>query len=109
MIAALHGRARRKRAVKTCDLLAFHPSLLGHLIYGAVTASIFLLIDRFYTRSLLLDPPIAARESRRIRPEGSPAPALWLFALGLGVLRPILLGLDGESDFPRYNSTRRKR
>jgi hypothetical protein len=71
---------------------ALLPSLLGHLIYGAVTASIFLLIDRTYTRSLLLDPRIAARESRRIRPEGSPAPALWLFALGLGVLLPILLG-----------------
>ena len=71
---------------------ALLPSLLGHLIYGAVTASIFLLIDRFYARSLLLDPRIAARESRRIRPEGSPAPALWLFALGLGVLLPILLG-----------------
>jgi hypothetical protein len=71
---------------------ALLPSLLGHLIYGAVTASIFLLIDRFYMRSLLLDPRIAARESRRIRPEGSPAPALWLFALGLGVLLPILLG-----------------
>jgi hypothetical protein len=70
---------------------ALLPSLLGHLIYGAVTASIFLLIDRFYRRSLLLDPRIAARESRRIRPEGSPAPALWLFALGLGVLLPILL------------------
>jgi hypothetical protein len=71
---------------------ALLPSLLGHLIYGAVTALIFLLFDRFYSRSLLLDPRIVARESRRIRPEGSPAPALWLFALGLGILLPILLG-----------------
>jgi hypothetical protein len=68
------------------------PSLLGHLIYGAVTALIFFLFDRRYTRSLLLDPRTSARELRRLRPVGTPAPALWLFALGLGVLLPILLG-----------------
>jgi uncharacterized membrane protein YagU involved in acid resistance len=71
---------------------ALLPSLLGHLIYGAVTALVFFLFDRGYTRSLLRDPRIAARELRRIRPVGTPAPALWFFALGLGVLLPILLG-----------------
>ncbi len=68
------------------------PSLLGHLIYGAVTAFIFFLFDRRHTRSLLLDLRTSARELRRLRPVGTPAPALWLFALGLGVLLPILLG-----------------
>lgn len=68
------------------------PSLLGHLIYGAVTALVFFLFDRRYTSSLLLDPRTSARELRRLRPVGTPAPALWLFALGLGVLLPILLG-----------------
>ena len=67
------------------------PSLLGHLIYGAVTAFIFFLFDRRHTRSLLLDLRTSARELRRLRPVGTPAPALWLFALGLGVLLPILL------------------
>ena len=52
----------------------------------------FFLFDRRYTRSLLLDPRSATRESRRIRPVGTPALALWLFALSLGVLLPILLG-----------------
>jgi uncharacterized membrane protein YagU involved in acid resistance len=71
---------------------ALFPSLIGHLLYGAATAIAFHLFERRHMEWLLIDPRMAARERRRTRPAGSPAPALWLFALGMGVLLPILLG-----------------
>ena len=72
--------------------VALFPTLIGHLIYGGTTALTFLLLERRYKRWLLLDPRMAAREQRRLRPAGTPAPALWFFALALGVVLPILLG-----------------
>ena len=70
---------------------ALFPSLVGHLLFGFVTANVFLAFERNYTSWLLADPRYAALENRRTRPVATPAPALCVFVIGLGVLLPILL------------------
>jgi len=52
----------------------------------------FLLLERRYTRWLLLDPRAAMRVKRRVSPAGTPGPELWFLVLGLRLLLPILLG-----------------
>src|SRR5258707_10217268 len=52
---------------------ALLPSLMGHLIYGAVTALTFLLRERRYTRWLIRDPRLAAPEPALCQPVGRPA------------------------------------
>ena len=76
--------------VQAADMLL--PSLVGHLLYGAATGLVFLWFERRHTRWQVLDTRVALREEHLRRPLGTPAPALWLFTLALGVLLPIMLG-----------------
>jgi uncharacterized membrane protein YagU involved in acid resistance len=68
------------------------PWLLGHLLYGGTTASVFMLLERRHAGRLTFDSRFAARQTHQIGPEGTSAPALWFFALVLGVLIPTILG-----------------
>jgi hypothetical protein len=67
------------------------PTLIGHLLYGGSTAFVFLLLERHYARRAYLNSRMAARGFLQLRPVGTPAPALWMFVIGLGVLLPLLL------------------
>jgi uncharacterized membrane protein YagU involved in acid resistance len=67
------------------------PSLIGHLLYGAALALMYLLIARRYDPGLL-----NLREERnRARffghRAGTPRPALWTVVLLLGILLPLIL------------------
>lgn len=67
------------------------PFLIGHLVYGVVTAVVFLAFERRHRNWLLIDARFAAREASPRRPTGTSAPALWLFASGFGVFLQISL------------------
>jgi hypothetical protein len=68
------------------------PSLFGHLVYGSATGFAFYILERRYVHRHMQEPRVAAKERQRLRPIGTPAPALWFLAMGLAVILPILLG-----------------
>lgn len=68
------------------------PSLLGHVIYGAATGLVFFWFESRHAQWLLLDKRYALQEARLRRPPETPAAALWLVVLGLGIVLPMILG-----------------
>lgn len=68
------------------------PSLIGHLIYGAVTACVFLLFERHQAAQWRFDQRQVARTAALQRPVGTPVPALWFVVLAIGIILPIVLG-----------------
>src|SRR3984957_6166621 len=67
------------------------PLLIGHLIYGAGPALVFLVFERRHPALKLPGLGLAARGASLLGPAGTPAPALWFFAVALGVLLQIVL------------------
>lgn len=74
----------------TADALL--PSLVGHLIYGIALAITFRLLERRHLEHLFVDERLRRRWASRRRPSGTPAPAMWLFVIGMGIVLPIVLG-----------------
>jgi hypothetical protein len=66
------------------------PSLVGHLIYGAFTALVFLALERRHEAWRASNPRYAEHVARRRRARGTAAPAVWFFFVGLAVALPLL-------------------
>lgn len=67
------------------------PSLIGHLAYGAPTGVAFYWLEQRRLAWAAVDPRIGAADRERRRDVGSPAPAVWLFTLGMGTVVIVLL------------------
>src|SRR5258708_4261448 len=89
LMPVLLGRAPAW-SMQATDLLL--PSLLGYVSYGAATGLGIFWFESHHAQWLLLDKRYASREASRRRPPGTPAPALWLVVLGLGIVLPLILG-----------------
>ena len=75
-----------------------YPSLVGHLLYGAGLGLFFQYLARRYDTELSGrawpgGPGRPVQPPARYRPAGTPASALWIVTLGLGVMLPLLLAI----------------
>ena len=69
--------------------LSAYPSLIGHLWYGSATALVYQFLVRRYDLSLHAD--VRRGREHLWRTHGTPAPALWVLVLVMGVMLPLLL------------------
>jgi uncharacterized membrane protein YagU involved in acid resistance len=83
--------------------VAFYPSLVGHLLYGAGLGLFYQFLARRYDDELsgrvrrgTQGTRLAHQTNRSPQPRttGTPAPALWAVTLVLGVLLPVLLSMS---------------
>ena len=72
--------------------VAQFPSLVGHLVYGVALGLTFRYLERRERAATFVDERLRRRLLKRRRPPGTPAPAVWLFFVGVAVVVPILLG-----------------
>jgi hypothetical protein len=84
-------------------VVAFYPSLVGHLLYGAGLGLFYQFLACRYDDELSGRVRRGAQwtrlarqnnQSPRHRTSGTPAPALWAVALVLGVMLPVLLAMS---------------
>lgn len=67
------------------------PSLVAHLLFGVVTANIFLVLERRARHQRALDSRLGGPAGLNDAPADRPTAARAVFALGVGVLLPALL------------------
>ena len=67
------------------------PSLVGHIAYGMALAIAFRALERRTRADRDVDERLLRRRSRRLRPQGTPAPATWLFIVGLTAIVSIVV------------------
>ncbi len=68
------------------------PSLVGHIAYGVALAIAFRALERRARIERDVDERLRRRRERRLRPPGTPAPATWLFIVGMTAIVTIVAG-----------------
>lgn len=82
--------------------IAAYPSLIGHLAYGGITALVYQLLAGRYDPGLRQTR--GAQRARLWRTPGTPAPALWVAVLMLGIVLPLIFAAQEMETGEAYTS-----